>query len=196
MINNGIPSKKIVVGKPATQADASNTGIVSSVDLGNWCVKAYQELNWTAGVMFWQYKSDGAGTIINNAAAQLIKAIGGSSTVIPVTTNTTTNTTNVITNTTTTNTTNVVANTTTTNTTNISTIPIPPSGNRISYPIRFIYVDSLNSWWPASAIAAGMATPGFAQNHTYNYVALAFWTTGGSADTAKVWENPIAFMGT
>lgn len=193
MINNGIPSKKIVVGKPATQIDASNTGIVNSVDLGNWCLRAYQEMNWTAGVMFWQYKSDGAGIIINNAAAQLIKASGGSSAVIPVITNTTT-----ITNSTTTNITtpNTTTNTTTQPQTNNSTvIPIPPSGNRINYPIRFTYIDALNSWWPASAIAAGMATPGFAKNHTYNYVALAFWTTGGSADIAKVWENPITFMG-
>ena len=188
MINNGIPSKKIVVGKPATQADASNTGIVNSVDLGNWCVRAYQELNWTAGVMFWQYKSDANGTIINNAAGQLIKALGESSAAKPVVANSTTTITN-----TTTNTTTTTSNTTTQN--NISTVPIPPSGNRVSYPIRFTYVNSLNSWWPASAIAAGMATPGFAQNHTYNYVALAFWTTGGSADIAKVWENPIVYMG-
>jgi len=42
MINNGIPSEKIVVGKPATQADAANTGTVSTIDLGNWCVRAFQ----------------------------------------------------------------------------------------------------------------------------------------------------------
>jgi chitinase len=41
LISSGIPMNKIVVGKPATQADATNTGTVSSSDLGNWCVKAY-----------------------------------------------------------------------------------------------------------------------------------------------------------
>ena len=144
--------------------------------------------------MFCLYKNDSNGIIIYNAAAQLISALGGSSAVIPVVANTT----NIITNTTITTNTTTNTTITTTNTTtqkNISTIPIPPSGNRVSYPIRFTYINTLNSWWPASAIAAGMATPGFAQNHTYNYVALAFWTTGGSADTAKVWENPIAYMG-
>lgn len=40
MINNGIPSHKIVVGKPATQADAANTGTVNTVDLGAWCLRA------------------------------------------------------------------------------------------------------------------------------------------------------------
>lgn len=41
MIANGIPSNKIVVGKPATQADAANTGTVNPTDLGNWCMQAY-----------------------------------------------------------------------------------------------------------------------------------------------------------
>jgi chitinase len=58
IISQGIPSEKIVVGKPATQSDASNSGTVSTTDLGNWCVKAYNEFGWYAGVMFWQYKSD------------------------------------------------------------------------------------------------------------------------------------------
>lgn len=40
MINNGIPSHKIVVGKPATQADAANTGTVNTADLGAWCLRA------------------------------------------------------------------------------------------------------------------------------------------------------------
>jgi chitinase len=42
MIDAGIPSNKIVVGKPATPSDASNTGFVNNVDFGNWCVKANQ----------------------------------------------------------------------------------------------------------------------------------------------------------
>lgn len=36
----GIPLNKIVVGKPATQQDASNTGLVSHEDLGNWAMRA------------------------------------------------------------------------------------------------------------------------------------------------------------
>jgi len=41
LIDVGIPMNKIVVGKPATQVDAANTGTVSTTDLGNWCVRAY-----------------------------------------------------------------------------------------------------------------------------------------------------------
>jgi hypothetical protein len=32
-----------------------------------------------------------------------------------------------------------------------------------------------------------MGVPGFAKNHSYNYIALAFWTYGRSADIANVW---------
>lgn len=32
--------QKIVVGKPVTQADVKNTGLVSLTDLGAWCTRA------------------------------------------------------------------------------------------------------------------------------------------------------------
>lgn len=67
-----MPSEKIVVGKPATQADAANSGYVDSVTLGNWGVQAYNEFGWYAGFMFWQYKNDANGDKIHNAANQLI----------------------------------------------------------------------------------------------------------------------------
>ena len=50
--------KKIVIGKPVTQAAATNTGLVSSIDLGNWFYRAYVEYGWDTGVMYWQYKHD------------------------------------------------------------------------------------------------------------------------------------------
>ena len=37
----GIPLKKIVVGKPVTLRDVSNTGFVNQTDLGTWAAKAY-----------------------------------------------------------------------------------------------------------------------------------------------------------
>lgn len=40
-MDRGIPSHKIIVGKPCTQGDAMNTGYTSSVDLGNWAAKAF-----------------------------------------------------------------------------------------------------------------------------------------------------------
>lgn len=36
----GVPLKKIVVGKPVTQADVMNSGLVSPSDLGTWAKQA------------------------------------------------------------------------------------------------------------------------------------------------------------
>ena len=49
-----------------------NTGYVDSVNLGNWAIQAYNDFGWCTGFMFWQYKSDISGTLIDNAAGQLI----------------------------------------------------------------------------------------------------------------------------
>ncbi len=146
--------------------------------------------------MFWQYRNDPTGQLMTNAAGQLMRAVG--TTPQPVisqnttnlqTSNTTTpSSANTTTNNNTSNTTNTNANT------NNTSIVLPATG-RISYPIRFTYVNFINGWWPASTIAAGMAVPGFAKSHTYNYVALAFWSYNGALDIAKVWENPTMFMG-
>lgn len=48
-----VPLNKLVVGKPATQADAS-TGYMAPKDLGKCLGKARKE-GWDAGMMFWQY---------------------------------------------------------------------------------------------------------------------------------------------
>ena len=37
----GVPLQKLVVGKPVIKQDASNTGFVSQVDLGEWAHRAY-----------------------------------------------------------------------------------------------------------------------------------------------------------
>jgi len=50
----GIPLNKIVVGKPMLVSDASN-GYVNPSQLGLWFNQAKQELNWNAGLMFWQF---------------------------------------------------------------------------------------------------------------------------------------------
>ena len=73
IIARKVPAKKIIVGKPVTQADASNTGAVSSSDLGVWTTKAYTELKWYGGVMYWQYVSDVGGNAIHNAAGHLVE---------------------------------------------------------------------------------------------------------------------------
>jgi chitinase len=72
LIAKGIPANKIVVGKPATPQDVSNTGYVDSKTLGTWIAQASRELQWNTGVMLWQYSSDSQGLIINDLAQSLI----------------------------------------------------------------------------------------------------------------------------
>jgi hypothetical protein len=42
IIKRGVPGKKIVIGKPVTQADAANTGLVNHDELGKWTSQFYQ----------------------------------------------------------------------------------------------------------------------------------------------------------
>jgi hypothetical protein len=70
------------------------------------------------------------------------------------------------------------------------------SGRSVNYPVKFIYIDRFNSWWPPSAIAQGLAVPGYAASTLpYNYVCLSFWTTSGAVDAALLWSNPLYFIG-
>ena len=71
--DRGVPLQKLVVGKPITRKDVSNTGLVDLVDLGNWGAQAYDELGWFAGFGHWQYPSDLTGQAMVDTAAQLIK---------------------------------------------------------------------------------------------------------------------------
>ena len=51
---NGIPLNKLVIGKPATAADASN-GFMDPATLGS-CVKQAKAKGWNAGIMVWQVR--------------------------------------------------------------------------------------------------------------------------------------------
>ena len=51
---NGIPLDMLVIGKPATAADASN-GFMDPATLGT-CVKEAKGKGWNAGVMVWQVR--------------------------------------------------------------------------------------------------------------------------------------------
>ena len=135
--------------------------------------------------MGWQYKSDVDGQKLRKITGVLSEKYGAPNPT-PIndsssdTSDTTQNTTN------TTNTTN--------NSNNNGGVVVPPSTVKVSYPIRFTYVNFLTSWWPASAIAKGLGVPGYS-NHNYNYVALAFWGTNAIMDIALVWQNPVHYMG-
>lgn len=65
----------------------------------------------------------------------------------------------------------------------------------IDYPVRFTYINRINTWWPAESVLAGLGVPGYAPDNLYNYLAFAFWTTNkGVADVAKVWEDPLRYL--
>lgn len=66
-----IPRNMLVVGKPVTPGDASNTGWMDLTVFGNAVTRAYKEEHFYAGVMFWQYSSDKTGAGVTKAAGQL-----------------------------------------------------------------------------------------------------------------------------
>ena len=57
------------------------------------------------------------------------------------------------------------------------------------------YIDKINAWWPASAIAEGLGVPGYSKNDQYNVINLAFLLANKAADTALIWENPLEYFG-
>lgn len=65
------------------------------------------------------------------------------------------------------------------------------------FPIKFIYINRLTSWWGNLTLPAALAVPGFtATPLPYNYVALTFWTYPGSAqDASGMWANLVGNMG-
>mmetsp|Transcript_9519 Transcript_9519/g.10523 ORF Transcript_9519/g.10523 Transcript_9519/m.10523 type:complete len:333 (+) Transcript_9519:291-1289(+) len=73
MINNGIPGSRIVIGKPVTTGDASNTGWVAASALQGIIKQGKQQVpQWTSpGVMTWQYSSDKEGSFIDAVAQAL-----------------------------------------------------------------------------------------------------------------------------
>ena len=71
MITAGIPSSKIILGKPATTADGSN-GWMSAADLNKAITDNYAYNGWNGGVMFWQFTSDIDGTFASKVAAGVL----------------------------------------------------------------------------------------------------------------------------
>jgi len=61
IIASGVPPSRIVVGKPVTTGDASNTGYVQVSQLAGFFSQA-KGRGWNTGFMGWQYKSDADGS--------------------------------------------------------------------------------------------------------------------------------------
>jgi len=57
-IAKSVSLDKLVVGKPVTTGDATNTGYVPLSSLTSFFTQAQQETSWKAGVFGWQYYSD------------------------------------------------------------------------------------------------------------------------------------------
>lgn len=57
------------------------------------------------------------------------------------------------------------------------------------------YIDKINVWWPASAIAEGLGVPGYSKDDQYNVINLAFMLSDKAADTALIWEDPLLYFG-
>ena len=144
--------------------------------------------------MYWQYRSDLDGSVIKTATSSLISSYSNAISSADITTPTTKTARENITTPTSTNET-TVKNVTTPNLTT-PTKSNKSTASRVNYPVRFVYVDSINNWSSASAIAAALGVPGYAKAHTYNYIALAFWSDIGPLDILDVWSNPTNYFGT
>jgi chitinase len=118
IIASGVDSSKLLIGKPATPAGATNTGYMAPSALAA-CLSQASAKGWSAGVMLWQYTLDTSGSIIGQLAPA-VSGSGGSVTTTTTTTTTTkpaTTTTKATTTTTKATTTTTKATTTTTTTT-------------------------------------------------------------------------------
>ncbi|ORX58941.1 glycoside hydrolase family 18 protein, partial [Hesseltinella vesiculosa] len=54
IIGSGVTSNKLLIGKPATPAGATNTGYMAPGDLAT-CISQANAAGWDAGVMLWQF---------------------------------------------------------------------------------------------------------------------------------------------
>lgn len=66
-----VPARQLVVGKPASTSDASNTGYMEKSSLSAAMKRAYNELGYYSGVAFWQYFSDASGDIVKTVATYM-----------------------------------------------------------------------------------------------------------------------------
>lgn len=71
IVRRGIPARMIVICKPASPTDATNTGYMDKYQLGAAISRAYDEFQWYAGVTYWQYFSDSTGESIQASVGHL-----------------------------------------------------------------------------------------------------------------------------
>jgi chitinase len=73
IIASGVPSEKVILGKPAMTADANNgwmpAGVLNSAIIAN-----YPYNGWKAGIMFWQFTHDLDGSFCNDVSAGILES--------------------------------------------------------------------------------------------------------------------------
>ncbi|ORX36222.1 glycoside hydrolase superfamily [Kockovaella imperatae] len=62
--SSGIPLNKLVIGKPLNGEDVSNSGLMDAATLGQ-CYQMAKSNGWNAGIMVWQWETDGAPAFLN-----------------------------------------------------------------------------------------------------------------------------------
>ncbi|KAI8071412.1 glycoside hydrolase superfamily [Gongronella butleri] len=70
IIATGVDSSKLLIGKPATAAGATNTGYMDPSSLAT-CISQAKSSGWDAGIMLWQFTLDSNGAIINQLAGAM-----------------------------------------------------------------------------------------------------------------------------
>lgn len=64
IIAKGIPSSKVVVGKPASITSGDRPSYIDPITLGQAFLTQYNYNKWYTGIMLWQFSDDSNGTII------------------------------------------------------------------------------------------------------------------------------------
>jgi chitinase len=70
IIDSGVTSSKVLIGKPAAAAGATNTGYMDPSALAT-CVSQAKSKGWDAGVMLWQHTLDPSGSVVSKLASAL-----------------------------------------------------------------------------------------------------------------------------
>lgn len=73
MIASGIPSYKLVLGKTVTRS--THSGYVNPGTIGDWTIRAFDELKWFGGVALSEYSKDTNGSGILEATGGLVNKI-------------------------------------------------------------------------------------------------------------------------
>jgi hypothetical protein len=68
--------------------------------------------------------------------------------------------------------------------------------NNFEYPIRAVYINKINHWWPPQSTVLDLAVPSEGKKNLYNFIILAFWSyNAGPLDAVSIWADPVKYFG-